>query len=363
MTRPAEVVVDLAALTDNFNRVRDLAPRSRVIAVVKANAYGHGVERVARALREADAFGVACLEEARVLRRAGIKQRVVLLEGCYAAAELDEAAALRLDPVVHENSQIEMLEQARPPVPLDVWLKIDTGMHRLGFDARDAGAVYRRLRALDSVATIRLMSHFANANARGDTMTGAQLRRFLEAGRALDAEWSIANSAGVLAYPEAHGDWVRPGIMLYGVSPFDDGDAVREGLTPVMTLRSRLISVRRLRAGEPVGYAAAWRCPEDMPVGVVAVGYGDGYPRHARAQTPMLVAGGRAGLVGYPSMDMLSVDLRRCPHARVGDRVVLWGGEPGVGEIAGHAGTTPYALLTAVRRRLNYRYCESRNEG
>jgi alanine racemase len=355
MTRPARVVINLPALRHNLNRVRTLAPQSRVMAIVKTDAYGHGIARVAHALSSADAFGVACLEEARQLRASGIVRPIVLLEGAYAAAELPEIVQLDLDIVVHDVSQVEMLKAARTDKPVKVWLKVDTGMHRLGIMPEIFNNIWQQLQACNAVAQpLRLMTHLATASERTHPMTQAQLDCFKRLCGHLGVEKSIANSAGITAFPESHADWVRPGIMLYGVSPLSDGNALEEGLLPVMTLRSELIAVKRLRAGDPVGYGATWLCPEDMPVGVVAAGYGDGYPRHAPSGTPVLLNGRRVPLIGRASMDMLSVDLRTQPHAKVGDPVVLWGEGLPVEVIAQHAGTIPYELLCGVHKRLRF---------
>ena len=355
MTRPARVVINLGALRHNLARVRELSPNSRIMAIVKADAYGHGITRVATVLSSADAFGVACLEEARELRAAGITQPVVLLEGPYAASELTEIVQLDLEAVIHDRTQVEMLESVNLTSPVPVWLKIDSGMHRLGFLPEFFQEVWQRLHNCKAVAAdIRLMTHLASANERDNPMTAAQLACFRDLCRDIEAGQTIANSAGILAFPETHADWVRPGLMLYGVSPLIDSYGDAEGLLPVMTLESQLIAIKKLRANEPVGYGATWYCPEDMPVGVVAAGYGDGYPRHAPSGTPVLVNGKRASLIGRASMDMLIVDLRKQPHAKVGDPVVLWGKGLPVEEIANHAGTIPYELLCGVHKRLRF---------
>lgn len=355
MSRPARVVINLSALRHNLNRVRTLAPQSRVMAIVKTDAYGHGITRVARALSTADAFAVACLEEARQLRGSGIVQPVILLEGAYSAVELPEIVQLGLDMVVHEPAQVEMLESARPAQPINVWLKVDTGMHRLGILPELFNNVWRRLRECRSVAQpVRLMTHLATASERAHPMTHEQLACFRQLCGHLPVEKSIANSAGITAFPESHADWVRPGLMLYGVSPMAGSTAVNEGLVPVMSLQSELIAVKKLRIGEPVGYGATWHCPEDMPVGVVAAGYGDGYPRHAPSGTPVLLNGKRVPLIGRASMDMLIVDLRTQADARVGDPVVLWGDGLPVEEIAQHAVTIPYEILCGVHKRLRF---------
>lgn len=359
MSRPAEVVINLTALRHNFNRIHTLAPDSQIMAIVKADAYGHGIARIAQALEYADAFGVACLEEARQLRQTGIKQRIILLEGPYSAEELTEISELELDSVVHDISQIEMLEQTLLKKPLSIWLKLDTGMHRLGFLPELTKEIHARLKASACVKDIRLMTHLASANDRENSMTYEQLHCFNKFVDGLTTEKTIANSAGILAFSETHVDWIRPGIMLYGVSPFYDSQGPQEGLRSVMTLQSRLITVKYLKAGESVGYGATWRCPEDMPVGVVAAGYGDGYPRHARSGTPVLVNGKKVELIGRASMDMLTVDLRSQPQSKTGDPVVLWGEGLPVEEVASYAETVPYELLCGVHKRLKFNYVEA----
>jgi len=353
MTQPTRALIDLSALRHNLQRARQAAPASRIVAVVKADAYGHGAVRVATALDDADAFGVARIEEARTLREAGIARPILLLPGVSSHEELAHARTLDLDLVVHHQSQIEVLERARGGAPRRVWLKVETGMHRLGVEAHAAASAWRRLEACAAVAwPLRLMSHLACADEPGNVDTEAQIARFRALEMYTDAETSLANSAGVLAWPDAHGDWVRPGIMLYGISPFVGGRAEREGLRPVMTLMSRLIAVNRVQAGAAVGYGGTWRAPEEMSVGVVAAGYGDGYPRHAPSGTPVLVGGERVALIGRVSMDMLSVDLRSRPEARTGDSVVLWGRELPAEEVAEHVGTIGYELVTRISRRV-----------
>ncbi len=321
-------------------------------AAVKAEGYGHGLVRVARTL-DADAFAVACLEEALILREAGVAQPILLLEGVFEAAELPPCARHGLEIAVHHPEQARMLEHARLERPVRVWLKIDTGMHRLGLAPETVPAVWRRLRDCPAVRPdIRLMSHLARADERNCDYTPRQLRTFEAATGGLPGERSLANSAGILGWPDTHFDWVRPGIMLYGASPFVDSLAPDEDLRPVMTFHTRLISIKRLRQGEPVGYGGTWICPEEMDVGVAAVGYGDGYPRHARSGTPVLVNGREATLIGRVSMDMITLDLRRHSEARIGDPVVLWGEGLPVERIAQAAGTISYTLLCGVTARV-----------
>ncbi|MEZ5578802.1 MAG: alanine racemase [Candidatus Competibacteraceae bacterium] len=352
MSRATTVRLDLGALVHNLRRVRAAAPGRRVAAAVKAEGYGHGLVRTARAL-DADAFAVACVEEALALREAGIDRRIVLLEGVFEVDELPWCAQHALDIAVHQPEQLRMLELARLERPLRVWLKIDSGMHRLGLAPETAAAAFQRLRACSAVqAEIGLMSHLARADERDCDYTRQQLQTFETATAGLPGERSLANSAGILGWPDTHFDWVRPGIMLYGASPFVDSLAPDEDLRPVMSFHTRLIAIKRLRRGEPVGYGGTWICPEDMDVGVAAAGYGDGYPRHAPSGTPVLINGRAAALVGRVSMDMITLDLRRHPQARIGDPVLLWGEGLPVERIAQAAGTISYTLLCGVTARV-----------
>ena len=358
MTRATRALIDLSALRHNLQLVRETAPASRVMAVIKANAYGHGVVPVAAAL-DAEAFAVATLEEAVQLREAGCDRPVVVLQGCHDGEALSLAARLELQAVVHHPEQIAALESVSLPRPLRVWLKLDTGMHRLGVAAEDFPELHRRLTALAQVQQpVNVMTHFANADARADPLTETQIRRFNTTVGRLPGERSLANSAGLLGWPASHADWVRPGIMLYGISPFDGVAPAELGLRPVMELRSRLLAVNHYRRGTAIGYGGRYRCEEDMPIGVVGIGYGDGYPRHAPDGTPVLVNGRRVPLAGRVSMDMLTVDLRGQPEARAGDPVVLWGPDLPVDEIAGHAGTIGYELVCRLTRRVAFDYVD-----
>ncbi len=349
----ARAVVDLCALRANLRLARARASGSRVMAVVKANAYGHGLLEVAHALAEADALAVACIEEALALRRGGVTGRVVLLEGVVEAAELELAARHDLDIVVHHDSQLGLLDSARAlPAPLRVWVKLDTGMHRLGFAPGAARAIYERLSTSRAVGALGWMTHFACADDRDSDATARQLAVFDAALEGLPGVRSAANSGALLGWPQARLDWVRPGILLYGVSPYPARTGADEGLAPVMTLETRLIAVNARRRGDAIGYGGTWVCPEDMAVGVAAIGYGDGYPRHAVSGTPVLVGGARAALIGRVSMDMITLDLRGHPHARPGDPVTLWGPGLTVEEVARHAGTIAYELLCAVGPRV-----------
>ncbi len=350
--RATRVSVDLGALRHNLEVARRAAPRSRVMAAIKANGYGHGLVRVARALAGADAFGVACINEALELRAAGIDRPICLLEGFFHADELPLVDDLELEIVLHHGTQLDALEAFRPLRPLRVWLKVDSGMHRLGFAPDRVDLVWERLAAMPQAQVAGCMTHLAGADDRNSAATRHQLELFAQATSGLPGERGIANSAGVLGWPESHTDWVRPGIMLYGVSPFLGGRGPQHELRPVMTLQSELIAINRLKRGDAVGYGGTWVCPEDMPVGVVAIGYGDGYPRHAPSGTPVVINGHRVPLIGRVSMDMITVDLRQLPAARVGDPALLWGAGLPVEEIAEHAGTIAYELLCGITQRV-----------
>ncbi|MBI4693336.1 MAG: alanine racemase [Gammaproteobacteria bacterium] len=350
MTRPARALIDADAARWNLDLVRRATPGRRILAIVKADGYGHGVARMARALTAADAFGVASVEEAIRIRAADVRQPIVLLDGPFEAAEIPEIVAHGLETVVHNDEQIAML--AAVPEPIPAWIKIDTGMHRLGFAPHELGRVFEALARPDRV--IRYMTHFASAHIPGDPSIERQLAAFRVAMEGRRGEICVANSSAILNRPDAHGDWVRPGIMLYGVSPFADSSGADLGLKPVLTCTSALIAVKRVAAGGGVGYGQAFRCPGDMPIGVVAFGYGDGYPRHAGTGTPVLVNGVRTQVLGHASMDMLTVDLRPVPEARVGDPVTLWGPALPVEDVARSAGTIPYELLCRMRMRAQF---------
>jgi alanine racemase len=346
-------VIDRTALRHNLAVVRRHTSGSRVWAVIKANGYGHGLLQVGAALHRADGFAVARVDEAVSLREAGVTKPILVLEGVRLEQDLMVAYRHRLELTVHRFGQVALLEKRSISGRLRVWVKVDTGMHRLGFDLHDVPRVLSRLRSNPGVeASPGLMTHLANADDVNDPLTRLQCQRL----RSLDPtgryRQSIGNSAGILAFPEARTPWVRPGIMLYGASPLTGRTAAEFGLRPVMTLRTRLIAVRSLRRGDAVGYGSTYICPEDMPVGVAAIGYGDGYPRHLPAGTPVLVRGRRVPLVGRVSMDMINIDLRPLSDALVGDPVTLWGEGLPVDEIAQRAGTISYELLCQVTARV-----------
>jgi alanine racemase len=351
--RSAHATLDLGAVSHNLARVRSLVPNAKIMAVVKANAYGHGLLRIARSLPDVDAFAVARVDEGLALRQAGIRQRIAVLQGFVSHEELELHSIHHLEPVIHSPRQVELLERTPPSEPLAVWAKLDTGMHRLGLLADEFAPCFRRLQACPSVRQpIPVMTHLANADVLQDTLTDRQLAMFREVLSGVRAECSIANSAGLLAWENARVEWVRPGIVLYGVSPFPYRTGSDDGLKPVMTFRTRLIAIKPVKAGAAVGYGGDWICPHPTRLGIAAVGYGDGYPRHAQPGTPVLVRGRRVPLIGRVSMDMITLDLTDCPQAEVEDEVALWGDGLPVEEIARNASTIPYDLLCGITQRV-----------
>ncbi len=355
--RRVSAEIDAAALAHNLGVVRERAPKSRIYAIVKADAYGHGLIPAARvfAAAGAEGFGVACVEEALELRESGIRQRILVLEGVSEARELKLARAAELELVVHVDWQLEMLERDGAAGFERLWIKFNTGMHRLGFPAAEAEAVRARLETL-RIPEPGLMSHLACADEPEREETAQQLAAFERLCKLFPGPASLANSAGTLAHPSSHFDWVRPGLVLYGVSPFAGRDAQTLGLRPAMNFASRLIAVREVAAGESVGYGGDWRAPRASRIGTVSVGYGDGYPWRAARGGVALVRGHRVPLVGRVSMDMLAVDLTEFPDARVHDPVTLWGAGLSVEELARVVGTTAYELVCSVTRRVPRAY-------
>jgi alanine racemase len=354
MSRPAQITIDLTALRHNLQQVRLMSPGSQVLAMVKSNAYGHGIERIAKALPDVDALGVASLEEGLQLRHAGVKNAIVLMEGLFNVNELPQAVANNFTLIVHHLPQVEMLESnPNLATPLSVWLKIDTGMHRLGVKPSQVKAIYDRLHACPAVKKpLGLMTHLASADSNERTHTLQQIELFNSFTKDYAGPRSMSNSAGIIGWPSAHVEWIRPGIMLYGASPLSGRRGVEHHLHPVMELSSELIAVHELDKGERVGYGGIWTCPEDMRIGVVGIGYGDGYPHHVRSGAPVLVNGRPCPLVGKVAMDMLSVDLRTQPEAAVGDPVLLWGSGLPVEVVAEYGETNAYELLTRITQRV-----------
>jgi alanine racemase len=348
--------IDLAAIRHNLARVREYAPQSRVMAAIKADAYGHGAVPIGRALEQAgvDAFAVACLEEALVLREAGLGTPITLLEGVLSLEEAEQAARLNLQVVVHGFWQLQLLQRLPPERPLTLWFKLDSGMHRLGFPPAAAPELLAALQARPAWTLAGWITHLACADETGNPMTQRQVDVFERSLQGLPGPRSIANSAGLIAWPQARADWVRPGLMLYGASPMPGQTGADLGLRPAMCVESRLIAVHELEAGETVGYGATFRCPERMRVGVVAVGYADGVHRILPTGAPVLIHGQRVPMVGRVSMDMITVDLRVLPQAQVGDTVTLWGPGLPAEEVAGWAGTLAYELFCGLTNRVHF---------
>jgi len=355
VNRAARATIDSSALRANLRALRGTAD-ARIMAVIKADGYGHGIVPVARALADADAFAVARLEEALSIREAGLSNRIVLLEGLFHTEQLELSAQLGLELVVHAPHQLQMLDAVSGSHRYPVWLKLDTGMNRLGFEPGAAAELVRRLNDCAAVrGPIHLMTHLANADDPDDATTARQVEAFGDAVDGLPGERTIANTAGMLAWPESRADWARPGIGLYGVSPFASRNGTDLGLRPVMTLVSELIAVKTVAAGARVGYGGAWTASQPTRIGVAAVGYGDGYPRHLGNGSPVRLGEATGRIVGRISMDMITIDLDDAPDAKVGDEVMLWGDGLPVETIARLAGTIPYELLCGVTGRVAMR--------
>jgi alanine racemase len=355
MSRTTTATIHLGALRHNLARIKAMAAPARVMAVVKADAYGHGLERVARALdADAECFAVAALGDGLRLRAAGHRQRIVVLSGPDQSGDIAEMQRLQLDAAIHHETQLQWLAEASPGRGrLRVWLKIDSGMHRLGFAPESVATVHARLAAMPGLdPQIGLLSHFSDSEVFEGETTRAQIARFTEATRGLDGPRSLSIYAALLGWPEARVDWVRTGGLLYGLSVVEGKSGTDFGFRPVMTLATRLIAINPICKGERIGYNGTWTCPEDMPVGVAAVGYGDGYPRSAGSGTPVRVGDTTVALIGRVSMDRITLDLRGAPQAKVGDSVTHWGEGLPVETVARHAGTISYDLTCGMTRRV-----------
>ncbi len=350
MPRPIRATISAGALAHNLLVAKAYASGAKLWAVIKANAYGHGVERAARALDAADGFAVLDFQEAVRLRVAGVTKPILMLEGFFKPIDLPLLLKYNLTPVIHNAEQVEMLRLAPLPAEMDVYLKVNSGMNRLGCNAENLRPAYNTLRMHAQVRNVTLMTHFADAD--GAAGVKAQLDRFNELTQGLEAPRSLANSAALIRFPEARGDWVRPGIMLYGCSPFAGRTAESLNLKPAMTLSAEIIATRQLHAGERVGYGFSYEAVGEMAVGVVACGYADGYPRHAPSGTPVLVNGRRTRTVGRVSMDMICVDISGIPDVSIGSAVTLWGEGLSADEVAASAGTLSYELLCALAPRV-----------
>ena len=349
MPRPIQAAISGSALTHNLDVARRHAGNAKVWAVVKANAYGHGLLRVAKPLDGADGYAVLDFVEALRLRNAGVAKPVLMLEGYFGPDDLALVTRYQLTPVIHSIEQVEMLQKTALEGEIDVYLKVNSGMNRLGFTMDNVRLAWSALKGQPKVRSITLMTHFADAEGSG---VAAQLEWFNNIVRPFEAPRSLANSAALLRFPETRANWVRPGLMLYGCSPFAGQSAQALGLKPAMTLSSQLIGVQNLTPGERVGYGFTFEAKAEMTIGIVACGYADGYPRHAPSGTPVLVAGHRAKSVGRVSMDMLCVDISELPEAYIGTPVTLWGEGLSADEVAASAGTVSYELLTGLAARV-----------
>ena len=357
--RATKAIIDLAAIRHNLESVKQFAPGAKVMAVVKADAYGHGIVKTALSLTNADAIAVACLDEAITLREAGVQSEIVLLEGFFSVEELNLALEFNLQTVIHQQSQLEQLQIASQKCPdknIDVWLKLDSGMNRLGFYEESFEDAVSLVQSLPVVNKVNLMSHLACADDIENDMSNRQIQQFKAVTDKYALPRSMANSAGVVAWPESHFEWTRPGIMLYGCSPMIGFTGKQHQLKPAMTLRSQLFAIHHLKAGETVGYGASWRAQKETRIGVIAIGYGDGYPRHAKNGTPVLIKGKKYPLVGKVSMDMITVDLGNEDTFELGETAILWGGGLAVEEVAKFADTIPYTLLCSVTSRVKFEW-------
>ncbi len=360
MARALRALINVRALQQNLAKIRRRVPQQKIMAMIKADGYGHGLLNVALALKDADAFGVACLEEAVALREAGVKNRIVLMSGFYdAQSELPLILQLNLELVIHHAGQVADLKmfETRFETAIPVWIKVNTGMNRLGFQCDQVHTVFKALNACRLVKHQGFITHFASSEEIHNLETVAQIDRFFETVKALPGEKSLANSAAILGIPASHADWVRPGILLFGVSPYPDRVGQDEELMPVMTLQSELIAIQSIKAGQAVGYGREYVCKKDIRIGVVAAGYGDGYPRLMPTGTPVLVNGIAVPLVGRVSMDMLTVNLASQQNAKIGDPVQLWGPSLPVEKVAAAAGTSAYELLTRLAKRVPFEIC------
>ena len=351
MARPIVARLDLQALRQNLQVVQAAAPHSRVWSVVKANAYGHGLDRVWSSLSTTDGFAMLNIEEAILLRERGWKGPILMLEGFFHADELALFDQYRLTTSLHSNWQVKVLANAKLNAPIDVYLKINSGMNRLGFAPDRVQTVWQQLRGLKNVGQLTLMAHFADAE-QPEGIAGP-MARIEQAAEGLDCPRSLANSAATLWHQEAHYDWVRPGIVLYGASPSGEWrDVATSGLKPVMTLNSEIIGIQNLKAGDTVGYGSLYKASGEQRIGIVACGYADGYPRQAPTGTPVMVEGVRTQTVGRVSMDMLAVDLTPCPQAGIGSSVELWGDNIKIDDVAAPSGTVGYELMCALAPRV-----------
>jgi len=356
MSRPAVAILSTENLLHNIKIIKERVKPAKVIAMVKANAYGHGIRSVGLRLDGyADELGVASIDEAFVLRKAGVQSPIILMQGVYEAGELLLAAKEGFEVVFNNEAQLEWLNAIHLPVPLRSWIKINTGMGRLGFSMEDARNVYQYLSGHKGVVQpVKVMSHFACSDECTHPLNQRQIALFNQFIEGVDTEYSLCNSAGILHFPDCFFNYVRPGILLYGISPVRGKTGKDFGLKPVMTLQTRLTSVHTFKKGASIGYGARYQCPEDMPVGIAAFGYGDGYPVSARDGTPILVNQVECCVIGRVSMDMLAVDLRSCPNAKVGDSVTLWGEGLPLERVVENTSNIVWDMITGVQNRVKF---------
>lgn len=351
MSRPIVATIHSAALRQNLEIVRRAAPKSRVWSVVKANGYGHGIDRIWQHLSDTDGFALLNLEEAILLRERGWKKPILLLEGFFHSDELELLDRYRLTTSVHSNWQIQALAKAQLSAPIDIYVKVNSGMNRLGFMPEQIHNVWQKLRSLENVGEMTLMSHFAEAEKEEGIIE--PMKQVEQAAEGLNCPRSLSNSAATLWHPEAHFDWVRPGIILYGASPSGQWqDIAGTGLKPAMSLSSEIIGIQQLRPGAGVGYGYRYHASAEQRIGIVACGYADGYPRHAPTGTPVVIDGIRTQTIGAISMDMMVVDLTPCPQAGIGTKAELWGEQVKIDEVASSAGTVGYELMCAIAPRV-----------
>ena len=364
MARKTLCTLSTDNLLHNLATIRAKTPRAKIMAMVKANAYGHGIRSVSQRLgNRVDALGVASIDEAMVLRQAGVKTPITLIEGVFAPEELELASEQGFSVVFHSDHQILWLKQTKALLKLNAWLKINTGMGRLGFSLEAAGQVMQALSESPSIIQpVGIMSHFACADEPHHPMNAKQIATFRAFAEQYPGEKNFCNSAAIFAFPNMHYDWVRPGLALYGGSPLADKSAASLGLKPVMTFQTELIAIQKFNRGDDIGYGAQFTCPEDMMVGIAAVGYGDGYPRLVQDNASVLVDGERCFLVGRIAMDMAAVDLRPCPNAAVGDKVTIWGEGLPIEELAAASDRVSYDLLTGIQNRVRFEWKEESDD-
>lgn len=359
--RSTIAIVNHASFKKNLQRVKQLAPQSKVLAMIKADAYGHGIKETAMALDQAEAYGVASISEALIVRQVHPLKPIVLMSGFFNREEIQTLFDHDFSIVIHAIEQVHILASLKNQPcssPLKIWLKIDTGMHRLGFLPEEINDIIPILESLPFIAKpFVIMSHFACADEPGHPLNQVQLNRLLKIKHDFPHhQFSLANSAAIIRFPESHFDWVRPGIMLYGISPFSNRTGQDEQLIPAMEIKTQLIEKKFIKKNETVGYGATWTAPEDMPIGIIAIGYGDGYPRHAASGTPTLIREKICPIIGRISMDLSCVDLKDCMNAEIGDEVLLWGKTLPIELIAQKSSTIAYELVTKITRRVNFHY-------